>query len=89
MVQVKVLVVNVKGLHLSAAADLVKIASAFESDVRLSKDGVEVDAKSIMGLLSLAASMGSEVIVRADGKDEEGAVRAIEALFKAKFNEEA
>lgn len=89
MVQVKVLVINVKGLHLSAAADLVKTASAFESDVRLSKDGMEVDGKSIMGLLSLAASMGSEVIVTADGRDEEDAVRAIVALFEAKFNEEA
>lgn len=81
--------INVKGLHLSAAADLVKTASAFESDVRLSKDGMEVDAKSIMGLLSLAASMGTEVVVKAEGKDEEDAVRAVVALFNAKFNEEA
>lgn len=89
MVQEKVLVSNVKGLHLSAAADLVKTASSFESDVRICKDGVEVDAKSIMGLLSLAASLGSEVIVKASGGDEEDAVRAVVALFNAKFNEEA
>lgn len=85
----KVRVINVKGLHLSAAADLVKTASRFESDVRIAKDDIEVDAKSIMGLLSLAASMGSEVTVKADGPDESDAVRAVVALFNAKFNEEA
>jgi phosphocarrier protein HPr len=89
MVQEKVQVINVKGLHLSAAADVAETAASFESSVWLSKDGTEVDAKSIMGLLTLAAGMGSEVIVKADGADEEDAVRAIVALFNAKFNEEA
>lgn len=89
MIQQKVLVINVKGLHLRAAADVANTAATFESDVWLCKDGVEVDAKSIMGILNLAASMGSEVIVRAEGADEGEAVRAIVALFNAKFNEEA
>jgi phosphocarrier protein len=89
MFQQKVLVINVKGLHLSAAADVVSTAAAFESDVWLSKDGIEANAKSIMGILTLAAAMGSEVTVKADGPDEEDAVRAIVALFNAKFNEEA
>jgi phosphocarrier protein len=89
MVQEKVFVINVKGLHLSAAAEVVKSAAVFESDVWLSKDGTEADAKSIMGIITLAAAMGSEVIVKADGPDEKDAVRAIVALFNAKFNEEA
>jgi len=82
-------VINAKGLHLSAAADVARTAATFESDVWLSKDDAEVDAKSIMGILTLAAGMGSEVVVKADGPDEEEAVRAVVALFNAKFNEEA
>jgi phosphocarrier protein HPr len=89
MIQQNVFVINVKGLHLSAAAEVVKAAAKFESNVWLSKDGTEADAKSIMGLLTLAAGMGSEVIVKADGADEGDAVRAIVALFNAKFYEEA
>jgi phosphocarrier protein len=89
MVQETVPVTNVKGLHLSAAAQVVKTAAKFECNVWLSKDGVEADAKSIMGILTLAASMGSEVLVKADGPGEEDAVRAIVALFNAKFDEEA
>ena len=56
---------------------------------RILKDGVQADARSIMGIITLVAPMGSEVIVKADGVDEEDAVRAIIALFNAKFNEEA
>jgi len=82
-------VINVKGLHLSAAAEVVKTALRFESGVWLCKDGIEANARSILGLLPLVAVMGSEVIVKADGPDEEDAVRAIVALFNAKFNEEA
>ena len=89
MIEQKVPVINIKGLHLSAAAEVVKTAVKFESGVWLCKDGTEADARSIMGLLTLVAGMGSEVIVKADGPDEQDAVRAIVALFDAKFNEEA
>lgn len=68
---------------------MVKAASGFKCNVWLLKDGVQADAKSIMGIITLAASMGSEVTVKADGADEEDAVRAVVALFNAKFNEEA
>jgi phosphocarrier protein HPr len=88
MVEQKVTISNVKGLHLSAAAELAKTASAFESDIRVSNGEMEVDAKSIMGLIGLAASMGTEVVVKADGADEDDALRAVIALFNAKFNEE-
>jgi phosphocarrier protein HPr len=89
MVQERVLVSNVKGLHLSAAAEVVKVAAGFECGIWLVKDGVQANARSIMGIITLVAPMGSEVIVKADGADEEDAVRAIVALFNAKFYEEA
>jgi phosphocarrier protein len=89
MVQEKVLVSNSKGLHLRAAAEVVKVAADFKCKIWLLKDGVQADARSIMGIITLVAPMGSEVIVKADGVDEEDAVRAIIALFNAKFNEEA
>lgn len=89
MVQEKVLVSNIKGLHLRAAAEVVEVATGFGSKIWLVKGGVQVDARSIMGIINLVAPMGSEVIVKADGADEEDAVRAIIALFNAKFNEEA
>ena len=89
MVQEKVLVSNIKGLHLRAAAEVVKVAADFKCKIWLLKDGVQADARSIMGIITLVAPMGSEVIVKADGVDEEDAVRAIIALFNAKFNEEA
>jgi len=88
MVQQNVLVTNVKGLHLRAANELVKTASAFESDIRVGAGDMEVDGKSMMGLLGLAASMGTEVRIKASGPDEREAVRAIVALFEAKFDEE-
>jgi len=88
MVERDVKITNKLGLHLRAAAVLVQTASSFESDIHLRKDDVEVDAKSIMGVLGLEAAQGTELKIIAQGSDEEAAVRAIVGLIEAKFNEE-
>ncbi|MGQ9655810.1 MAG: HPr family phosphocarrier protein [Thermodesulfobacteriota bacterium] len=79
---------NRLGIHLRAANKVVRVASRFDSDVFLAKDGLEVDAKSIMGITLLAAACGSQVIVKARGKDAEEAVQAVGALIESKFQEE-
>ena len=81
------LIENKLGLHARAAAQIVKSASAYSSRILLSKDGVEVDGKSIMGIMMLAAAKGSMVQVRIDGADEDRALEGIEKLFKDKFGE--
>ncbi len=82
------MITNLLGMHLRAAAELVKTASQFESEIRLSRDDIVVDAKSIMALLGLEGAQGVEVAVSADGKDEEDALRAVVGLIEAKFNED-
>lgn len=82
------MIINKLGLHLRAAALLVKTASAFESSVHVRKDDMEVDAKSIMGVLGLEASEGTEILIRIDGSDEDKAMRIIVGLIEAKFDEE-
>ena len=82
-------IVNRLGLHARAAAKLVHTAGAFESQVTLAKDGEEVDAKSILGILLMAAAQGSEVVVRSDGPDEEAAMDAVLALIANRFDEES
>ena len=82
-------VVNALGLHARAAAQLVKLANRFPCEVFIVKDGQEVNGKSIMGVLMLAATQGSAVSVRAEGADAEAAVKAIGELFKAGFGEGA
>ncbi|MBW3671523.1 MAG: HPr family phosphocarrier protein [Acidobacteria bacterium] len=78
---------NKLGLHARAAAKLVHMAARFSSDVKVRKGEEEVDAKSILGVLLLAAPKGSTLVLTADGSDEEDAVRSIEELFDAKFDE--
>jgi phosphocarrier protein len=78
---------NRLGLHARAAAKLVHTANTFLSEVFVGGDHEEVNAKSILGLLTLAASKGATVTVRADGPDEEEAVRALVELFQSKFGE--
>ncbi len=78
---------NRLGLHARAAAKLVHTAARFSSDVKVRKGDEEVDAKSILGVLLLAAPKGSTIIVTADGSDEQDALRSIEELFDAKFDE--
>ena len=87
MVERDIEVVNRLGLHARAAAKLVHLASGFRSRVQLVADDEEVDAKSILGILLLAAAQGTRVLVRCDGDDEASAMAAIAALFADRFGE--
>ncbi|MFQ5683889.1 MAG: HPr family phosphocarrier protein [Candidatus Binatia bacterium] len=78
---------NKLGLHARAAALLVQTINRFSADVKISKDGQVVNGKSIMGVLTLAATQGSKIHVEANGKDAEEVVRAVEKLVVKKFLE--
>lgn len=80
-------IVNRLGLHARAAAALVELANKFGSDITVAKDDLEVNAKSIMGILMLAAARGSTIRVRAEGDDAEAAIDAIAALIANRFGE--
>jgi len=82
------LIVNRLGLHARAAAQLVQTANRFSSDICLIKDGVEVNGKSIMGILMLAAPKGSTVIVVVEGRDEDAALQTIGELIDDGFGED-
>jgi phosphocarrier protein len=88
MVEVEVMITNKLGLHARPAAKLVQTASGFESDIVLIKENLEVNAKSIMGVMMLAAEMGSTILIQAHGKDEKKAVMAVAHVFNSKFGEE-
>jgi phosphocarrier protein HPr len=81
-------IVNKKGLHARASAKLVEAAARFQCRITVTKDGQTVDARSIMGLMMLAASMGCDVEIAAEGVDAEEAMVAIVALAEAKFGED-
>ena len=78
---------NRLGLHARAAAKLVHTASSFDAKITLERDGDEVDGKSILGLLLLAAGKGTPLVVRAEGSDEEQALAALRDLVDRKFDE--
>ncbi len=78
---------NKLGLHARAAAKLVHCAARFKSDIKIRKGDEEVDGKSILGILLLAAGRGAMITVKADGEDEQAAVADIEKLIDAKFDE--
>jgi phosphocarrier protein len=78
---------NKLGIHARPAAQFVKTASKFEADIRVEKDGEEVDGKSIMGLMMLAAGHGSVVNIAAEGADAEDALKALEDLVVRNFEE--
>jgi len=78
---------NKLGLHARAAAKFVHTAARFKSDLKVRKGDEEVDGKSILGILLLAAGRGSTIVVKADGPDEREALEAIEKLIEAKFDE--
>jgi phosphocarrier protein HPr len=80
-------VVNRLGLHARASAKLTQLASSFKSQVWISREARRVNAKSIMGVMMLAAGLGSTVELEADGADEAEAIAAIEKLFADKFGE--
>ncbi len=88
MIEKKLTLKNKLGLHARAAAKLVQVAEQYKSDIKILKDNVEADGKSILGVLLLAAPVGSELIFRIDGEDEEQAIKAIEELIEDKFGEE-
>lgn len=88
MATTKTFTVNNKlGIHARPAAQFVKIASRFESEIRVEKDEEEIDGKSIMGLMMLAAGHGSRLKVTADGSDEAEALAALEGLVDRNFEE--
>ena len=78
---------NKLGIHARPAAQFVKTASKFEADIRVEKDGEEVNGKSIMGLMMLAAGHGSVINVIAEGTDAEDALKALEDLVNRNFEE--
>ena len=84
-----VTVVNHLGLHARAAAKFVHLASRFESQIRLERNGKVMDGKSIMGILLLAASRGTAIVISAEGPDEQAAVSTLAALVESGFGEAA
>ena len=88
MVEREIQVTNKLGLHARPAAMLVQMASKFKSEIRLKKEDVEANAKSILSVMMLAAEVGSSVIIRAEGEDEEQALETLAKMFHEKFGEE-
>ena len=88
MLEKDIVVSNKAGVHARPSALIVKTASQFDSEVFLTCEGTEVNAKSIISVMMLAAAMGSVVRIRTEGSDEDKALDAITALFDNKFNEE-
>ncbi len=80
-------VVNLLGFHARPAAEFVQLAGSFGCEIWLEKDGLEVNAKSIMGVLMLAAERGSQLVIRADGNDAEEALEALADLIARGFEE--
>ncbi len=87
MIKRPVTITNKLGLHARASAKLTQTASKFQSSIFIAKNGRRVNAKSIMGVMMLAAGLGSTVELETDGPDEEDAIGAIERLFNDKFGE--
>ena len=87
MIERKVQIVNKLGLHARAAAGFVRTASDFRSKVDIQKDGQEVDGKSILGVLMLAASRGTQLTIRTAGADEQEAMDALTKLVAGRFGE--
>ncbi|MEA2162949.1 MAG: phosphocarrier protein HPr [Thermoanaerobaculia bacterium] len=87
MIEHDIEIKNKLGLHARAAAKLVHVAARFRCDIKIRKGDEEVDGKSILGILLLAAGRGTTITIKANGDDEADAVHAIEALINAKFDE--
>ena len=83
-----VVVVNRLGIHARAAAKFVHLATRYQSHIRVERDGREMDGKSIMGILLLAAARGTTIVIRADGADEGAAIDALAGLVQSGFGEE-
>ena len=87
LIEQDVLVVNKLGLHARAASKLVKLTAGFSSTIKLVGRDQEIDAKSIMGILMLAATQGTTLILKVDGEDEADAAEAVRVLFSDYFGE--
>jgi phosphocarrier protein len=87
MLERDVEVENANGIHARPAAEIVKLAAKFAANITIARDGLEVNGKSIMGVMMLAAECGSTVRVRADGADEDAAIAALAELIASKFGE--
>jgi phosphocarrier protein len=83
-----VTVVNANGIHARPAAEIVKIAGKFKANITIAREDLEVNAKSIMGVMMLAAECGSTVRIRADGDDADGALDALSVLIASRFGEQ-
>ena len=88
MLQREVEIINKLGLHARASAKLTQVAGQFKSDVWVSRNGRRVNAKSIMGVMMLAAAKGSTILLETEGRDEEEAMRALEELIAQRFGED-
>jgi len=78
---------NAHGIHARPAAEIVKVAGRFKANITIARDGLEVNAKSIMGVMMLAAEHGAHIVLRADGEDAAAALEALVALIDGKFGE--
>jgi len=87
MIKTSITITNKLGLHARASAKLTKLAGSFNCDVHMSRNGRRVNAKSIMGVMMLAAGLGVEIQIETDGEDEQAAMDALVALINDKFGE--
>ena len=87
MIEREVVIKNRSGLHTRPAATLVKTAAKFQSEFYIYKDGMEINGKSIIGVMTLAAEQGSKLLLRFEGSDEANAAEAIVGLFERGFDE--
>ncbi len=87
MIKTRISISNKLGLHARASAKLTKLATSFKSEVWMSRNGRRVNAKSIMGVMMLAAGMGAEVEIETEGEDEQAAMDSIVALINDRFGE--
>jgi phosphocarrier protein HPr len=87
MIQTSITISNRLGLHARASAKLTKVATSFKSDVHMTRNGRRVNAKSIMGVMMLAAGLGAEVEIETAGEDEQAAMDALVKLINDKFGE--
>jgi phosphocarrier protein HPr len=87
MIKTSITISNKLGLHARASAKLTKLAGTFKSDIHLSRNERRINAKSIMGVMMLAAGCGSEIGIETEGVDEEAAMQALRELIESKFGE--
>jgi phosphocarrier protein HPr len=88
LIQKEITVINRLGVHARPSALVVQTANKFKSEIKFKRKDVEVNAKSIMGVMMLAAEVGSKILIQAEGEDEVQAVEALAKLFEDKFGEE-